>query len=109
MSVLMLIELDRLIIRAVGEGRLTADRADAQRAYLNQAASRWTVLELSDEMVQRARQPFPVEPVRTLDAIHLASALVARRAAPDLVMLSLDERIRRNAVELGFRVLPRRS
>jgi hypothetical protein len=28
---------------------------------------------LSDEVLVRAGRPFPVEPIRTLDAIHLAS------------------------------------
>jgi len=50
--------------------------------------------------------PFPVEPIRTLDAIHLASAILARAAVPDLALLSLDERVRANGRALGFTVLP---
>ena len=42
----------------------------------------------------------------TLDAIHLASALVARSAIAGLDILSLDERIRKAASLLGVRVLP---
>jgi hypothetical protein len=40
--------------------------------------------------------------VRTLDAIHLASALFLREAFPDLVILTADERVRGNAALLGF-------
>jgi hypothetical protein len=46
---------------------------------------------------------FPGEP---LDAIHLASALVARSTAAGLELLGLDVRIRASARQLGFRVLP---
>lgn len=62
--------------------------------------------KLFDEIVERSRRPFPVEPIRTLDAIHLASALVLRVAFPDLVVLSLDRRLRASAQELGFEILP---
>lgn len=56
--------------------------------------------------VERAEGEFPIEPIRTLGALHLASALVLRDALPDLVVLSTDERLRANALELGFAVLP---
>lgn len=49
---------------------------------------------------------FPHEPVRTLDAVHLATALLLRPAAPGLAVLALDERVRRNALALGFVVVP---
>ena len=42
----------------------------------------------------------------TLDAIHLASALLGRKAIPDLAMLSLDTRVRRAAHRLGFPLVP---
>ncbi len=45
-------------------------------------------------MIDRARRPFPVEPIRTLDALHLASALGAKETLDDLALLSLDHRIR---------------
>jgi predicted nucleic acid-binding protein len=82
-----------------------ADAAD-RRAHLMRAASHWHVLRIGPEIVERARQPFPSEPIRTLDAIHLASALVARSALSGLELLSLDERIRRAAIPLGLRVRP---
>jgi hypothetical protein len=64
------------------------------------------VLRIAPEVVERARQPFPGEPVRTLDAIHLASVLVARSAVAGLELLSLDDRIRRTAGRLGIQVNP---
>jgi hypothetical protein len=63
-------------------------------------------LRIDGEVVRRARQPFGAESVRTLDAIHLSSTLVARAAVSGLDMLTLDARLRRAARALGLRVLP---
>jgi predicted nucleic acid-binding protein len=105
-SDLTLIECDRVLIRAAVLGDLTeADAAD-RRAHLTTAAAHWNMLRISGEIVERARHPFPGDPVRTLDAIHLASALVARSALSGLEVLSLDDRIRTVAKKLGFRVQP---
>lgn len=105
-SDLTLIECDRVVIRAAVLGDLTeADAAD-RRAHLITAAAHWHVLRISEDVVERARQPFSGDPIRTLDAIHLASALVARSAAPGLEVLSLDDRIRTTAKKLGFSLQP---
>jgi hypothetical protein len=105
-SDLTLIECDRVLLRAAALGELTeADAAD-RRAYLATASAHWQVLRLGADIADRARQPFPGPPVRTLDAIHLASALVARAALPGLEMLTLDTRIRDVARPLGLRVRP---
>jgi hypothetical protein len=60
----------------------------------------------SDAVVERARRAFPGEPIRALDAIHLAHAVEARAAVSGLALLSLDERIRTAGSELGFDVIP---
>jgi len=105
-SDLTLIECDRVLLRAVVLGELTeADAAD-RRAHLVMAASQWQVLHIAREVVDRARQPFPAEPIRTLDAIHLASALTARAALAGLALLSLDDRVRSAGRKLGFELLP---
>jgi hypothetical protein len=57
---------------------------------------------MSDDVARRSEEAFPIEPVRTLDAIHLASALFLRQALPDLAIVSADERVRMNARALGF-------
>ncbi len=64
------------------------------------------VIPVDDEILARAARAFPVEPVRTLDAIHLAALLRARTVSPRLALLSLDERVRVNAAELGIEVAP---
>jgi predicted nucleic acid-binding protein len=105
-SDLTLIECDRVLIRAIHLGELTEAEAADRRAQLSAAASHWHILRIANEVVDRARQPFPGEPIRTLDAIHLASTLVARSAVAGLNLLSLDERVRNAARKLGIEVLP---
>lgn len=105
-SDLTLIESERVLLRATAMGELTAAEAADRRAHLVAAAAHWHVLRISPEVVERARQPFPGEPIRTLDAIHLASVLVARSAVAGLELLSLDDRIRRAARPLGLRLRP---
>jgi predicted nucleic acid-binding protein len=85
---------------------LTEAEAADRRAHLIAAAAHWHVLRIAAEIVDRARQPFTCDPIRTLDAIHLASLLVARSAVVGLRLLSLDERVRQAAKGLGIAVEP---
>lgn len=105
-SDLTLIECDRVLLRAVALKELTEAEAADRRARLTAAASHWQVLRIAAEIVDRARQLFPGDPIRTLDAIHLASLLVARSAVVGLRLLSLDERVRQAAKGLGVAVEP---
>ena len=105
-SDLTLIECDRSLLRGAVSAAIPGERAGRLRATLARAAGHWSLLPISREIVTRARQPFPVEPVRSLDAIHLASALVAADFLPDLVLLSLDRRVRAAGVGLGLTVAP---
>ncbi|MGH7482509.1 MAG: type II toxin-antitoxin system VapC family toxin [Longimicrobiales bacterium] len=105
-SDLTLVECDRVLRRATAAGKIAEAGAADRRGRLAAAAAAWHVLRIEDDVVQRARGAFPIEPVRTLDALHLASALVARSAQPGLTILSTDERVRANAQALGFDVIP---
>jgi hypothetical protein len=106
-SDLTLIECDRALHRAVAIRELTeADAAD-RRGHLATVSSHWTLLRIGSEVVERARQSFPGLPIRTLDAVHLASLLVARSAVPGLALLSLDPRVRDAAVQLGIELRPK--
>ena len=105
-SDLTLLECDRVLIRAVALGEIDEAAAGDRRAHLNAAAAHWHVLRLNTDIVDRARRPFPIEPIRTLDAIHLASALAARSGVAGVEFLSLDDRVRRAGAQLGFRLQP---
>lgn len=105
-SPLTLVECERVLIRAVTTERVTEGEAADRRARLLRAASHWTLLEFTQEVVERASRPFPAEPIRTLDALHLAWALYARSIVPGTVLLSRDDRIRGCAAALGLELLP---
>ena len=107
-SDLTLVECDRVLIRAIATGEIDEAAAADRRAHLNAAASHWHLWRVSSDIVERARYPFPAEPVRTLDAIHLASALAVRSTVPGVELLSLDDRIRRAGKQLGFHLRPER-
>src|SRR2546429_7641856 len=91
-SDLVLIECDRVLIRAVKLGEIDESMAADRRAHLNAAAAHWHLCRLSLDIVDRARRPFPSEPVRTLDAIQLASALAVRSTVPSVELLRSEER-----------------
>lgn len=80
-SDLTLVECDRPLIRAVALGALREADAERRRARLTAAAAAWQLLRVSREVVDRARQPFPGEPVRSLDA--LASRFSPRSSGAD--------------------------
>lgn len=105
-STLTQVECARALARGVGSGRIGRGDELAALRLMDEAAAAWTTLEMSGGILARARSPFPVEPVRTLDALHLATALAFRDAFPDLVALSLDDRVRANAQALGIPVAP---
>ena len=107
-SDLTLIECDRVLHRAMALGELSAAEAAERRALVAVAAEHWIVQAMDREIVERARRPFPREPIGTLDAIHLATALITRDLVTELQLLSLDERIRRSAADLGFEIVPAR-
>ncbi len=105
-SELTLVECDRALVRGAHLGDLSEADAEARRGELAAVSVAWRIIQIGDEVTVRARRPFPSEPVRTLDALHLASALLARSASIDLALLALDERVRRNARGLGFELVP---
>jgi hypothetical protein len=105
-SRLTLIECRRAARRALAESRIADAQLSEVLSVFAQSAARWAVLELTADVAERAGGRFPVEPVRTLDAIHLASISVLRESLPDLVVLSTDERVRENSAQLGFDLRP---
>ena len=101
-SVLTLLETDRTLIRAEQQGIIKAAQRQKLKGLLRRAQAAWILMEITAEVRQLAAQPFPVEPVRTLDAIHLSTAMLFSRAYPDLTVLSFDHRITSNLEPLGL-------
>ncbi len=105
-SELTLLECERAIHQAEAAGRLSARRAEAARLRLEAATGSWNVFRVSAVIMDRARRPFPREPLRTLDALHIATALRVAEFQRDLTVLTFDRRIRSNAAALGLEVAP---
>ncbi len=101
-SSLTVIEAERALLRMESSKSLKAAQVRELRNRLLATISRWQLLTISEEIEVRAREKFPIEPIRTLDAIHLATALEFLAPFPDLVVLSLDDRILNNLEPLGL-------
>ena len=101
-SALTCAEASRALIRARVAGRITqADERVALRA-LQTFERRCAIVAVTDAVLTRAGRPFPVEPVRTLDAIHLATAELLGEAPQLVTLVTRDERVGRNARALGY-------
>ncbi|MGH7616205.1 MAG: type II toxin-antitoxin system VapC family toxin [Gemmatimonadaceae bacterium] len=108
-STLTLVECARALARARHMRRLKVTEELAALRLLDEVAASWHVLGISERVAARARGAFPHEPVRTLDALHLATAVVFAETLGSLRVLSLDDRVRNNAIALGLPVVPAAS
>lgn len=77
--------------------RLVKSHGAAAHAILE----RVTLIELSPPVLQRALEPFPVA-VRTLDALHLATASYLASVRQKPRMATFDARMRQAAKALGL-------
>ena len=101
-SALTLAEAGRAIIRARATGRLT--QADEQAAVLalRTFERRCFIVDVDRAVLARVRRPFPVEPIRTLDAVHLATAEMLGEAPQVITIVTRDIRVRDNARAIGY-------
>lgn len=97
------------VLRTLDRLRLSRVLNDAElsvrRAVILQALDLLDIIEVDGLVLARAAQPMPTE-IRTLDAIHLASALLWReRSNAELVMATHDRRLSIAAQAHGFKVV----
>ena len=59
-------------------------------------------MSMDESVVGGATVDFPVEPVRSLDAIHLSTALEYKKLYPELKMLTTDVRLKQNTALLDL-------
>jgi predicted nucleic acid-binding protein len=102
-----LIEVESL--RTLDRLRLVDDLDDeeltSRREWIYDFLSRLEIIEVSSAVLARAAQPLPV-PLKTLDAIHLASAMLWRETnQSDVVLATHDEALALAARTMGFRVM----
>jgi predicted nucleic acid-binding protein len=105
-SRLTLVECRRALHRVGSAEASSPHRSRMLEQRLRAAAATWLLLDLDEETLEKASSEFPEEPVRTLDAVHLASAAILFETLDDLAIVSLDRRVRVNAAKLGLQVLP---
>jgi uncharacterized protein len=110
-SVLLPVELRRALRRRVSEGTLDAThvpeilkRVATDRAY-------WTLVEIGHDVLAAAETLVSTHPLRTLDAIHVASAqlFAARMTASELIFVSADVRQTAAAAAVGMTIRQIRS
>lgn len=85
---------NRLHSRKLGE-----THGEIARSLLDRMA----MAELSPPVLARALEPFPL-PVRTLDALHLATMEFLRMRNPQLVLATYDKRLAEAAHKMKFRL-----
>jgi predicted nucleic acid-binding protein len=102
-SALAAVEIRRTLRRLQSEGALT--EADLSLMLAGQAEFEdvCRVVPIDWPIVELAGGPMP-RPVRTLDAIHLATAMLLREVEPGLVFATHDRQQAFAARELGFEV-----
>jgi len=93
--------LDRLRVRANLTDEIFAPRREAAFRLLDAL----DVVAIDDAVLERASQPFPTA-LRTLDAIHLATALLYReRSREEVILATHDAALGRAARACGVPVL----
>lgn len=105
-SAILPVELRSAFSRRAREGALDVarlpgilNRVAADRAY-------WTLIDVGAEVLAAAETLVATHPLRTLDAIHVASAqlFAVRAAAPTLTFVSADRRQTEAAAAVGLAV-----
>lgn len=103
-SALTIAETARAILRARATARLTVDEERAAVRALRRFELRCYLVGVTDAVLARVCRPFPVEPIRTLDAVHLATTELLGEPPPLIVVVTRDTRVRENAQALGYTV-----
>jgi predicted nucleic acid-binding protein len=103
-SELIAVESPRTIDRLRLQGSLTADEAAARVCTVNEWLEAIDLVLLRPPVLSRASEPMPM-PLGTLDALHLATALIWRdRMGPLPTMATHDTALGLAARAFGFEV-----
>ncbi|MEK6608143.1 MAG: PIN domain-containing protein [Myxococcota bacterium] len=99
-------EVGRVLARMRVLDAKVAARVAAREAEFVSDRDLWHLMPIDEAILERCARPFPVEPVRMLDAVHLATIERVSASVSRLVVLSTDTRVRANAEALGFELRP---
>lgn len=95
-------------LRTIDRARLRFGLPDSEvathRAAVLDQLRAFELIAVDAPVLERASDPFPTS-LATLDAVHLASALLARALVTDLLFATHDEELATAARAVGFRVV----
>jgi len=102
-SELLEIECRRVLLRCRMEGQLDDESLVQATDRLDEVLESFDLMELDSAVKRRAMESFPIH-VKTLDALHLASALRLLRdeSTEGIVIFSHDRQLNLCARALGF-------
>lgn len=104
-SLLLKVECLRTLDRLRLSGRVPSEAAAERMEAVHRFLEAVDLVETGREVLERAAQPFPI-PLGTLDAIHLATAMLWREVEGEsLVMATHDSALALAARANGFAVI----
>jgi predicted nucleic acid-binding protein len=103
-SQLIRVECLRTIDRARIRHRLADSAVALHRAAVLEQLEGFEIVPVETSVLERAEEPFPTL-LGSLDAIHLATALLTRTQLPDLRFATHDDELATAARAVGFSVL----
>ena len=105
-STLAPIELTGALRRQAASGALTRHQRDQALLRFQADRAQWTLLEMDSHVLARAEALAGATPIKTLDAVHLASALVFQsETSLHPSFITGDAQQRRAADALGLDVV----
>lgn len=102
-SQLIRLECLRTVDRVRLRHHIDDARVAEQRAAVIEQLDRFDLVPIESAVLERAAEPFPTA-LGSLDAVHLASALLARAQIPDLHFATHDHELGIAARAVGFHV-----
>lgn len=101
-SALTFAETRRTLAVAVVRGRISQQQLRSRLAWLRRFERACEIVDISSSVLARLGRRFPVEPVRSLDAIHLATVETVEMDPSLVAIVTRDRRIRENAIAMGY-------
>jgi predicted nucleic acid-binding protein len=103
-SALTLAEVGRRLVRGRVADSIDESQFRAAMLWLRRFERSCHIVQIDGPVLTRVRRSFPGEPLRTLDAIHLATLEAWEDDPSQVVMVTRDRRIADNARAMGYLV-----
>jgi predicted nucleic acid-binding protein len=101
-SALTIAEFARTLVRGRAVGQITDAQARSTMTWLRRFQRRCHVVRIDEDILARVSRPFPREPVRSLDAIHLATLEQHDEDPAVVAVVTRDRRLAENARAMGY-------